>query len=322
MTSIQMPQLGETIVEGTILKWLKREGRRGRSRRAAVRDLDGQGRHRGALARGGHGDEDPGRRRRDRSGRDGADGGLRGGRRGTSATPPPVARLPRPLPARRLERGGRCPSTGAASSEGSSPRHLRRRRLLRLQSALRGSGAPAPAVAAVATVPDRGPRSQILSPLVRRLAEEHDLDLAQIAGTGSGGRITKADVMAVIASGGEVAPATAGATAPPRRRRSRCPRRRGHRRRDRSRCPTSGGRSPSTCSPPPRRPRAPGPWWRSNVDHLVKLRERIKDTFQRSLRRQDHLPPDGRPRDRRCVAGVPGRQRGARTATTSFFSSS
>src|SRR5437867_12410010 len=26
VTSIQMPQLGETIVEGTILKWLKREG--------------------------------------------------------------------------------------------------------------------------------------------------------------------------------------------------------------------------------------------------------------------------------------------------------
>ena len=26
MTSIQMPQLGETIVEGTILKWLKAEG--------------------------------------------------------------------------------------------------------------------------------------------------------------------------------------------------------------------------------------------------------------------------------------------------------
>ena len=28
MTSIQMPQLGETIVEGTILKWLKQEGER------------------------------------------------------------------------------------------------------------------------------------------------------------------------------------------------------------------------------------------------------------------------------------------------------
>jgi pyruvate dehydrogenase E2 component (dihydrolipoamide acetyltransferase) len=28
VTSIQMPQLGETIVEGTILKWLKQEGER------------------------------------------------------------------------------------------------------------------------------------------------------------------------------------------------------------------------------------------------------------------------------------------------------
>jgi pyruvate dehydrogenase E2 component (dihydrolipoamide acetyltransferase) len=26
MTTIRMPQLGETIVEGTILKWLKQEG--------------------------------------------------------------------------------------------------------------------------------------------------------------------------------------------------------------------------------------------------------------------------------------------------------
>ena len=26
MTTISMPQLGETIIEGTILKWLKREG--------------------------------------------------------------------------------------------------------------------------------------------------------------------------------------------------------------------------------------------------------------------------------------------------------
>jgi pyruvate/2-oxoglutarate dehydrogenase complex dihydrolipoamide acyltransferase (E2) component len=51
-------------------------------------------------------------------------------------------------------------------------------------------------------MPDRGPRSQILSPLVRKLAREHDLDLGRIAGTGTGGRITKGDVMAVIAAGG------------------------------------------------------------------------------------------------------------------------
>jgi pyruvate/2-oxoglutarate dehydrogenase complex dihydrolipoamide acyltransferase (E2) component len=48
---------------------------------------------------------------------------------------------------------------------------------------------------------DRGPWSAILSPLVRRLAAEHGLDLTRIAGTGTGGRITKRDVQAAIASG-------------------------------------------------------------------------------------------------------------------------
>ena len=26
MTAVKMPQLGETVIEGTILKWLKQEG--------------------------------------------------------------------------------------------------------------------------------------------------------------------------------------------------------------------------------------------------------------------------------------------------------
>jgi pyruvate/2-oxoglutarate dehydrogenase complex dihydrolipoamide acyltransferase (E2) component len=62
-------------------------------------------------------------------------------------------------------------------------------------------------------LPDRGPRSKILSPLVRRLADEHGLDLARIEGTGTGGRITKSDVMAAISSG-TAAQAPAAATAP------------------------------------------------------------------------------------------------------------
>jgi 2-oxoglutarate dehydrogenase E2 component (dihydrolipoamide succinyltransferase) len=36
------------------------------------------------------------------------------------------------------------------------------------------------------------------SPLVRKLAREHDIDLSRVAGTGTGGRITKQDVMAFI----------------------------------------------------------------------------------------------------------------------------
>ena len=37
-----------------------------------------------------------------------------------------------------------------------------------------------------------------LSPLVRRLAREHDVDPAAIRGTGSGGRVTKADVLQYV----------------------------------------------------------------------------------------------------------------------------
>jgi pyruvate dehydrogenase E2 component (dihydrolipoamide acetyltransferase) len=48
---------------------------------------------------------------------------------------------------------------------------------------------------------DGGPRSQILSPLVRKLAEEHDIDLSRLQGTGTGGRITKRDVMAHVEQG-------------------------------------------------------------------------------------------------------------------------
>jgi 2-oxoglutarate dehydrogenase E2 component (dihydrolipoamide succinyltransferase) len=48
------------------------------------------------------------------------------------------------------------------------------------------------------------------SPLVRRLAKENGVDLRQLTGTGAGGRVTKQDIQAAIAKG---APAYAGAPA-------------------------------------------------------------------------------------------------------------
>jgi pyruvate dehydrogenase E2 component (dihydrolipoamide acetyltransferase) len=58
------------------------------------------------------------------------------------------------------------------------------------------------------------------SPLVRKIAKEHQLDLRQVPGTGSSGRITKDDVLQYIDKGGAkvVAPAAAApspATPPP-----------------------------------------------------------------------------------------------------------
>ena len=53
------------------------------------------------------------------------------------------------------------------------------------------------------------------SPLVRRLAAEHGIELGTIQGSGMGGRVTKSDIMQVVQSGGPPsAPAAAAPAAP------------------------------------------------------------------------------------------------------------
>lgn len=54
---------------------------------------------------------------------------------------------------------------------------------------------------------------QRISPLARRLAREHDLDLSAIPGTGTGGRVRKEDILAYLSQRQHVA-ATASAPAP------------------------------------------------------------------------------------------------------------
>ena len=93
--------------------------------------------------------------------------------------------------------------------------------------------APAPAPVARSAVPAPvvaiGPASSSSSserihssPLVRRMAKEHGIDLSTVPGTGAGGRISKQDIEALIAGGGaqaasapSPAPAPAARTTPP-----------------------------------------------------------------------------------------------------------
>jgi 2-oxoisovalerate dehydrogenase E2 component (dihydrolipoyl transacylase) len=53
-----------------------------------------------------------------------------------------------------------------------------------------------------------------LSPAVRKLAAEHGLEATALKGTGMGGRVTRDDVLAAVESGATAAPAAARATAP------------------------------------------------------------------------------------------------------------
>ena len=71
---------------------------------------------------------------------------------------------------------------------------------------------PAPAAAA----PQRSAGERIhSSPLVRRMAKEHGIDLTTVPGTGAGGRISKQDIETAIAGGGAQAAAPAAAAYAP-----------------------------------------------------------------------------------------------------------
>ena len=79
-----------------------------------------------------------------------------------------------------------------------------------------GAEAPAPSAAAVAEAIAEAPEATasggLINPAARKLAEERNIDVAQIVGTGKGGRITKEDVVNYKAPA--AAPATPATPAP------------------------------------------------------------------------------------------------------------
>ncbi len=269
MTSIQMPQLGETIVEGTILKWLKNEGDQVKADEPLFEistdkvDTEVPSPVAGTVTKllVAEGSTVPvGTAVMEIDDGSGASGN------GSSAPEPaagvPAAETPAAAPAQ--------PPAQGVSAAPQSP-----------APQVQPSGQPTPAQSV--TMPDRGPRSGILSPIVRKLAHDRGIDLTTIAGTGEGGRITKADVLAASA-----APAASTATVTP--------------------LPSAGPAAAAVMVAPPSMPAGQGEdaqpmshirkaiaghmlastqqtaraWTmvEVNVDRLVRLRAEIKEKFQ------------------------------------------
>jgi pyruvate dehydrogenase E2 component (dihydrolipoamide acetyltransferase) len=61
--------------------------------------------------------------------------------------------------------------------------------------------APPPAPAQPVAPPDGGNGKTFLSPVVARIASEHGVDVSQVQGTGAGGRVTKKDILAFVDAG-------------------------------------------------------------------------------------------------------------------------
>ena len=89
-------------------------------------------------------------------------------------------------------------ANGAQTSESAAP----------LAPAHSGTVAPLAAMAPVAEE-DEGDDRQKSSPLVRRIAKEHNIDIGRIQGSGIGGRVTKQDILTFIDSGAAAAPVAA-----------------------------------------------------------------------------------------------------------------
>jgi pyruvate dehydrogenase E2 component (dihydrolipoyllysine-residue acetyltransferase) len=75
---------------------------------------------------------------------------------------------------------------------------------------------PAPVTAAPVSPERPGNGDKIRSsPLVRRIAREHDIDLSRVPGTGAGGRVSKNDILAAVEGGVHPSNALAAKPAPP-----------------------------------------------------------------------------------------------------------
>ena len=258
MTSIQMPQLGETIIEGTVLKWLKAEGDTVERDEPLFEistdkvDTEVPSPVAGTLTKiiVAEGQTVP-------VGTELAEVASDEDAAPATAEAAPATATAAPTP----DDGGPAATAPDGNASDAST-----------------ATAAASSTVSPAAMPDRGPRSQILSPLVRRLAQEHGVDLSSVVGTGTGGRITKNDVTAAVASGGSGASAAAQATVPA------------------IVAPPSVGAAASqgeTVEPMSHIRKAIASHmlasvnetaraWTMvevNVDHLVKLRERSKDAF-------------------------------------------
>ena len=110
-----------------------------------------------------------------------------------------------------------APASGgepAATGKGSA----RQERQSEMPQAAAGQPEAMPAVQAAVAASEEAETKEDLprlksSPLVRRIAREHNVDIRQINGTGISGRVTKSDILGFIEGGAKASPAAAKAPA-------------------------------------------------------------------------------------------------------------
>lgn len=233
MTDVVMPQMGESIVEGTLTKWLKKPGERV-ERDEPLFEIS----------------------------TDKVD----------TEIPAPAAGV---LAEVLVEEGktvaintvvARIDEAGAAAAAPAPPPPKEVPKVEAAPAPAPPQAPPPPAPAPVAEPEPVGVAGP-LSPLVRRMAREYNIDLRQVKGTGAGGRITKADVEAYMAAQGaktvaeaHVAPAAA---------------------------PAAPAAPPAEPAPPPPLPRPEAP--KTRIEPMSIMRQKIAEHMTLSKRTSAHV---------------------------------
>jgi pyruvate dehydrogenase E2 component (dihydrolipoamide acetyltransferase) len=259
---VVMPQMGVSVSEGTITKWLKQEGEEIAADEPLLEistdkvDTEvpspGTGTLQQILVQEGE-TVDVGTK-------------LAVIGSGAAAAPPAEETLP-PEPATQPAADA---SAAAAEAETDMPTP---------------EAAPAqpPAPAAPAPSPDggrdaNGDGPSFVSPVVARIASEHGVDLGQVSGTGRGGRVTKKDILSFIESG---APAQAPAPEAPTEAPAPAP------------APAQPEPAPAAQAPPTPAPTpAPAPveaGMGEQVEPMTAMRKGIAEHMRRSLDTAAHV---------------------------------
>ncbi len=174
MTDVIMPQMGESIAEGTVTKWHKKVGERV-ERDEPLFEIS----------------------------TDKVD----------TEIPSPVAGV---LTEIRVNEGQTVPINTVVAVIGDKASETRAEPTRPAPEAAQALTVPSAAPKPPEAKPERGPRS---SPLVRKMAREHGIDLPNVTGSGQGGRITKQDVLRHLDSRQSPAaaplPAAAASKSPP-----------------------------------------------------------------------------------------------------------
>jgi len=265
---VVMPQMGVSVSEGTITRWLKQEGEQVEADEPLLEistdkvDTEVPSPASGTLTQ--------------ILVQEGAtvDVGTKLGQIGGSAAgEAPEAEAAEPEPPAPAAEEAPAPATAeaAAEADAASPAESP------------APTAPEPSAAPPAAPAPSGNGKAFVSPVVARIAGEHGIDPSQIPGTGSGGRVTKKDILAFVESGGaQEAPAAPQPTAPaPAPEVPQAP----------------APQPPAEAAPPPAPPKPPAPapvaagetLPGETVEPITAMRRGIAEHMRRSLDTSAHV---------------------------------